>query len=336
MKVDYHFHLEEGPYSSRWLKRTFDAIDHFNDSQHEAHTREWLKEALATLGKRIEHGPFSEEWLDLYLEQAKRLDLKEVGIVDHLYRFKEYKPYYEKHMYLRNDELGKLQRSWLDKVCVESIQSFIELIENAKPKWMEEGIELRLGLEADYFLNGEEELAGILKENQYDYIIGSVHFLDGWGFDNPQTQELFLNHDLYTLYEEFFNLVENAISSRLFDFIAHLDNIKLFGYRPNEEELIPFYERIAKKLSELDLATEINAGLYYRYPIKEMCPSPTFLKILAENKVEMTISSDAHFPDDLGNYAAEQLDILKKLGIDEVTTFKQRKKLKHPIEFIVC
>ena len=39
----------------------------------------------------LEKGCYSEEWLDLYLTKAKQLGLKEVGIVDHLYRFKRRK-----------------------------------------------------------------------------------------------------------------------------------------------------------------------------------------------------------------------------------------------------
>ncbi|MEK3888101.1 histidinol phosphate phosphatase domain-containing protein [Bacillus sp. FSL K6-3431] len=332
MKVDYHIHLEEGPYSSNWLKRTFDAIKNIRDSQYKAHTREWMVEASELLGKRIESGPYTMEWLDLYLMQAKRLGLREVGIVDHLYRFKEYKSYYEKHIYIENDHLGTIQKKWLDQVSVESIDPFIQLIENAKQKWKNEGIELRLGMEADYFLNGEEELTNILHEKQYDYIIGSVHFIYGWGFDNPETQHLFMQYDLLELYRDFFHIVENAVSSRIFDYIAHLDNLKVFGNRPDEEKLIPYYHQIAKKLLDTNTATEVNAGLYYRYPVKEMCPSPAFLKVLADHHVCMTISSDAHFPDDLGNYALEQLGMLQSLGVKQITTFKQRKKIKQKIE----
>ncbi len=231
MKVDYHIHLEEGQYSSGWLKRTFEAIIHLSESHHKAHSREWMQEATALLEKRIMNGPYSPEWLDLYLKQAKRLGLKEVGIVDHLYRFKEYKSYYEKHIDLGNHKLGRLQRKWLGQVCVESIQSFIARIESAREKWKANGIELRLGVEADFFLNGEQELNDILSQHEFDYVIGSIHFIKGWGFDNPETQHLFLEHDLSALYNDFFQLVETAISTKLFDVMAHLDNLKVFGHR---------------------------------------------------------------------------------------------------------
>lgn len=279
LKIDYHLHLEEGPYSSDWLKRTFEAITNLVEIPGERHSLEWMKHATRLLEKRVSQGSLTAEWLDLYLIQAKKRDLKEVGIVDHMYRFKEYKSYYEKHILLGDNELGEMQQSWLDRVCVESIGDFINVINDAKSKWAEAGIKLRLGIEADYFPGAaaEEELASMLKAYPYDYVIGSVHFFEGWGFDNPKLQHLFSKYDLEALYGAFFKTVEKAIDSDLFDIIAHLDNLKVFEYRPDETRLMRWYHRIAEKLSEENIATELNAGLFYRYPIKEMCPSPSFL-----------------------------------------------------------
>ncbi|WP_426454707.1 hypothetical protein ACP26L_18390 [Paenibacillus sp. S-38] len=45
MKVDFHFHLEEGPYSFGWLKRTAHAIQATsadNGQPAALHTKEWL------------------------------------------------------------------------------------------------------------------------------------------------------------------------------------------------------------------------------------------------------------------------------------------------------
>ena len=68
----------------------------------------------------------------------------------------------------------------------------------------------------------------------------------------------------------------------------------------DENEQLSYYEEIACALVETNTATEINAGLYYRYPVREMCPSPLYLQVLAKYGVPITISSDAHYPNDLG------------------------------------
>ena len=112
-------------------------------------------------------------------------------------------------------------------------------------------------------------------------MIGSVHFVDGWGFDNPQTADTFEKMDLEVLYKRFYETVEKTIRSNMFDFVAHLDNLKVFNFQVKDEAFYhKWYERIADALIETGTATEVNAGLYYRYPVKEMCPSVDFLTTL--------------------------------------------------------
>lgn len=310
----------------RWLQRTGEALLAFADIDRKKHTQEWLQDACQLLQARVGRGGYSEEWLDLYRLRAKQLGLREVGIVDHLYRFREYKSYYEQHMHVADDHLGKLQKEWLDQVCSVSIEQFVSFISRQKERWEADGVRLKLGIEIDYFPGGEETAASAIAQYPWDHVIGSVHFLKGWGFDNPDTKARFMDIDLLALYGRVFNLVEQAICSRLFDIVAHLDNVKAFGYRPEETALLPYYQRIAKLLRQYDTATEINTGLYYRYPVKEMCPSVRFLEVLAQHRVAITTSSDAHFPDHLGNYLPEAREQLKKAGFRSIVTFEQRQR----------
>lgn len=332
MTIDYHVHLEEGPYSFRWLERTSQAIANFHDLKNVDNGSKALMEwQVATLAKRLHNGCYSEEWLDLYLQRAKQLGLREVGIVDHLYRFKETRPYFERYMQLdESTEIGQLQRYWLNSVMTESMDDFVMAIGKAKDKWRQHGVELRLGIEADYFVGGEEELTALLQGYPWDYVIGSVHFIDGWGFDNPQTEHLFKKMDqsiLQMKYTQFYTTVVQMIQSNMFDFVAHLDNFKVFNYHVQDEAFnLLWYEQIAQALVSTQTATEINAGLYYRYPVKEMCPGPLFLQVLVKRGVEFTVSSDAHFPDDLGNYTFANTDLLKTLGVKKLLGFQQRTK----------
>lgn len=329
MVMDYHIHLEEGPYSFRWLERTAKALEAFElmDEGVQKGSKSWMEQQMVLLTKRFQQGCYSNEWLDLYLAQAKKLGLKEVGIVDHLYRFQETRHYFEKYMLLDNSDIGRAQRYWLDRVMTEKITDFVEMIVAAKERWRQQGVELKLGIEADYFIGGEEELSALLDKHPWDYIIGSVHFVDGWGFDNPQTAALFEQLDLKELYDRFFHTVESAIRSKLFDVVAHLDNLKVFGYKVDDISFnTAYYKRIANALVETDIATEVNAGLYYRYPVKEMCPGPTMLKVLIEHGVQFTVSSDSHFPDDVGKYVQQNTLALKDLGVLQIVGFEARKR----------
>ncbi|QWH41463.1 MULTISPECIES: histidinol phosphate phosphatase domain-containing protein [Bacillus cereus group] len=332
MKVDYHIHLEEGPYSIGWLAKINDALQCFEPLKEEKHSMEWLMKTQERLQKRVKEGPFTAKWIDLYLEEALRKGIKEVGIVDHLYRFREAQGYYEKYVDISHSKLGRLQKEWLDQVRITSISEFTKAIEDAKERWSKRGITLKLGIEADYFIGGEQELKGLLALGDFDYVIGSVHFIDGWGFDNPDTKEYFDTHELHTLYHTFFATVESAVRSELFDIIAHLDNIKVFNYRLDENEQLSYYKEIARALVETNTATEINAGLYYRYPVREMCPSPLYLQVLAKYGVPITLSSDAHYPNDLGRYVEENIKTLRNHDISHIATFTKRVRTMRLLE----
>ncbi|MGM0877965.1 MAG: histidinol phosphate phosphatase domain-containing protein [Bacillota bacterium] len=330
MLIDYHVHLEEGPYSFNWLERTAKALQHFETNEgQENGSRAKIEHQVKQLQKRLNRGCYSDEWLDLYLKKAKQIGLKEVGIVDHLYRFKETKDYFEKALNLDpTDSIGELQSYWLKNVMTEKMDEFVEVIEVAKKRWEKEGVLLKLGIEADYFVGQEHELEVLLKGQPWDYVIGSVHYVDGWGFDNPQTASRFEKLDLEVLYTRFYETVEKMIRSNMFDFVAHLDNLKVFNYKViNESFNLKWYKRMADSLKETNTATEVNAGLYYRYPVKEMCPSVDFLTTIVGNGVPITLSSDSHYPDDLGKYVAENKKMLQQLGVSHLATFNRRERI---------
>lgn len=326
MLVDYHLHLEEGPYNAKWLNRTIQALATMTDEFQLDSKKGQMERAIQQLHSRMKQGCYSEQWLDLYLKRALQLGIKEVGIVDHLYRFEETKGYFENYMLLEErEEVGKIQRQWLDQVMTQNMAQFVSCIERAKEKWMQHGIALKLGLECDYFVGGEQELQSLIEGYDWDFLIGSVHFIDGWGFDNPALQHRFQHFEPEMLYNQFFETVEQMILSKQFDFIAHLDNLKVFNYRvQNQGFMHAWYERIAKALKEADVATEINSGLYYRYPVQESCPSPSFLRVLTAHQIPMTLSSDAHYPDDLGSFVTDNANQLKQLGVTEIATFTKR------------
>ncbi|MFJ8235423.1 histidinol phosphate phosphatase domain-containing protein [Ureibacillus sp. NPDC094379] len=330
MKVDYHIHLEEGPYSHSFVEKSLKAIEHFEPNQEMRHSKKWLEKSIAKMSKRLAEGEYSKWWLDFYLEEAINKGIKEVGIVDHLYRFKETKAYFSKYMDLESSEVGIKQAKWLDQVMERSLPEFVEFIQSQKLHWASKGVQLKLGMEADYFVDGEEELKSLLEGYDFDYIIGSVHFNHGWGFDNPELQQKFLEYDLYELYKDHFETVKKAAESKLFDFVAHLDNMKVFNYRPDEASLTNIYKEVARVLVENDVASEINPGLYYRYPVKEMCPSAHFLDILISEGVKFTMSSDSHFPNDLGIYSDEIKNMLMEKGVKEVATFEKRQRVMQP------
>ncbi|WP_146551237.1 histidinol phosphate phosphatase domain-containing protein [Rummeliibacillus sp. SL167] len=338
MPVDFHFHLEEGPYNAKWLEKTMHSLVIMTDNFQLDSKKVSMERGIQLLQLRMTEGAYSEFWFDLYLKRAKQLGLKQVGVVDHLYRFKETRNYFLEHLDVNeSSELGQVQKNWLDQVMTENMEAFVAFVESQKKKWKQHGIELKLGIECDYFEGGEQELQSWISKNDWDFVIGSIHYVDGWGFDNPKLQRRFELYDLKELYTRFFQSVIAMIKSNLFDFVAHLDNLKVFNYQIDDEEFMhEWYLKIANALKEHNLATEINAGLKYRYPVKEECPSPTFLHYLVDSNVPITLSSDAHFPQDLGMYVNESAEQLKQLGVHRVATFTKRQRTMFVIKESLC
>ncbi|WP_355316865.1 PHP domain-containing protein [Paenibacillus jiagnxiensis] len=331
LKVDLHFHLEEGPYSHRWLSRTLEALRNTNCSsgKEEHHSLEWAGQLTGQLSHRMRQGCFSSDWLDRYLTAGRAKGISVFGVVDHLYRFRECRAYYEKHLLLDDSPVGLIQRQWLDQVCVASLDEFVSFVIEAK----KDRPDLLLGVEADYFAGAEAELERLLSGYDWDYVIGSVHYMDGWGFDNPDTQDRFAQMDVLETYGRYFELLKGACRSGIFEFIAHPDNLKVFNFRPADEAvLLPYYREVAEEMIRSGVGTEINTGLAYRYPVAESCPSPLFLSVLAEQGVPITLSSDSHFPDDIGRLLDEALQAALEAGYKELTIYRERKPYTLPID----
>ncbi|AJS59945.1 PHP domain-containing protein [Paenibacillus sp. IHBB 10380] len=330
MKIDFHFHLEEGAYSLSWLNRTGLALEQ-TSRNHSSHTdcesRAWIEHITRSLSRRMKEGCYSEDWITRYLEQGRKKGITKFGVVDHLYRFQEFKSYYEEFMRLDDSPLGKVQRQWLDRVCTYSIEDYLSGTRNAA-RFYEE---LSIGIEADYFPGSQEKLKTLLAPYQLDYVIGSVHFYEGWKFDNPDTQSQFETYDLDSLYKQHYQTVIEAIHSGLFQFMAHLDHIKVLGHRPTVDELTVHYNDVAAALAIADVATEVNTGLAYRYPAKEISPSASFLSILKDYEVPITLSSDAHFPDELGTMLDDAIQLAKETGYEEIVYFKNKQRLVIPL-----
>lgn len=326
MKIDFHFHLEQGTYSLEWLKRTALALDHTSRNHThstEPESRAWIEHITRSLARRLKEGCYSEDWITRYLEQGRKKGISQFGVVDHLYRFHEFKGYYEEFMLLDDSPLGRMQRKWLDLVCTYSIEDYLTGMRNAA-RFYEE---LSIGVEADYFPGSQEKLKALLEPYSLDYVIGSVHFHEGLKLDQPEVQNHFVSYDPSLLYKQHYQTVIEAIHSGIFQFMSQLDHIQLFSHTPSEEELAVHYNDVAAALCIADVATEINTGLAYRHPGKELGPCASFLTILKDYNVPITLASDAHYPDELGNMLDDAIQLLQGIGYEEIVYFKSKQRL---------
>jgi histidinol-phosphatase (PHP family) len=185
-------------------------------------------------------------------------------------------------------------------------------------------IDIRVGCEMDIVPGREDEIRGIIERSGFDYVIGSIHYLEGWPFDQKQYRDLFEKGDMNEIYGRFFDSLVRAARSGLYDIAGHADNIKRMGYRP-EGDLTPLYERAAAVFREMNVAVELNTS-GFDYPAGEAYPSPGFLRILNSHGVPVTTGSDSHKPEHIGRYFDRAEGILRDAGYDRVARFQGRER----------
>ncbi len=221
------------------------------------------------------------------------------------------------------DEIG-----FSDHVCLKPVDWGIRLedipvmtgqILSLKQKY-EEQIKIRYGIEMDYFPGRESELKSLIDEIPVDYVIGSVHFIGDWNFDNDQSFYGKWSND--KLYEKYFGLIRQTAESGLFDIIGHLDIIKKFRVYPETNQDILFEETI-KVIKAYNLVVELNTGGMDR-PCAEFTPSPRLLELCYKHQVPVTLSSDAHSAIHIARHYETAVEQLTQIGYREIVGFQKR------------
>lgn len=202
----------------------------------------------------------------------------------------------------------------------DELTDYFAEIDELKTKYKDK-IKILKALEVDYLPGYMDER---VLEADVDYLIGSVHFLNGWGFDNPEFIGGYDNKDIDDIYKEYFKTIQKMAQSKLFDVVGHLDLIKVFDYKPNAK-----VEDIAinalKAIKENDMVIELNsAGL--RKPVKEIYPSEKLLQMAKDLNIDITFGSDAHTLEQVGFGYEEVLKAAKTLGYERCISFNNRKK----------
>ena len=188
---------------------------------------------------------------------------------------------------------------------------------------------VRMALEVDWLEGGEAWIESLTSRAPWDYLIGSVHYIGAWNFDNPAEKQRFSDFGTDEAWERYWQLFANAARSGLFDIMAHPDLIKKFGHRP-AGDLRRFYEPAVAAVAEAGVAFEINtAGLFK--DVGEMYPADGFLSLAHAAGVPLTINSDAHAPGEVGRAFAAAAELARAAGYTEVVRFAGRQRRSVPL-----
>jgi len=233
---------------------------------------------------------------DEYIQRAIELGID-------IYGFSEHAPMdFDEYYRLKFDEMD----SYSDEVL------------SLKDRYRDD-IEILLGYEVDYLPNHIDKRVTRAK---VDYLIGSVHFIDKWGFDNPEFIGGWESRGIDEVWQDYFGAIEAMANSGLFDIVGHLDLIKVFKFIPKRDIRL-VAQKALRAIRESNMVIELNsAGL--RKPIGEIYPSRELLEEAYSLGIPITFSSDAHEVAQVGFGYEKTSSIAKSVGYTKAVTFKQR------------
>ncbi len=207
-------------------------------------------------------------------------------------------------------------------VHIDGIASLEDKIKEMRDKFGDQ-INILFGLEVDYFPEMEEELGKVLQQHDFDYLIGSIHFLNDWNYDTDKSRNSEFTPDY--LYEWYFGELQKAVKSGLFDYMAHPDLIKkhcIWTDSPKTE----LFRETAKVFASAGVAFEVNTSGKDR-PCGEFFPGKELLSELFKAGVPVTLGSDSHKADQIGRYFDEAKKLLQETGYQSLVRFNKRKQI---------
>ncbi|MDX8384217.1 MAG: histidinol-phosphatase HisJ family protein [Ghiorsea sp.] len=206
------------------------------------------------------------------------------------------------------------------------LASFIAELEAAKAEFAGQ-LSIKSALEVDFYPGAEPYIEYLAQQYDWDYLMGSVHFIADWGFDNPDEIEKWQGKNMDQVYCDYFALVGESAATGLFDIIGHPDLIKKFGFRPDSPSdlLWEAEEKMLQAVKHADVSLEISsAGL--RKPAKEIYPKQSIVQRAASLDIPFAYGSDAHAPEEVGHGMVDCLSSLGACGVTKLSHFKQRKR----------
>ena len=246
-----------------------------------------------------------------YRDVAAERGIAELGCSEHVHRF------------------ARALEVWQHPFWRESATDDLD----AYAGFVREQTDLRLGIEADFIAGREDRMATLLESHDWDYVVGSVHFLGEHGVDHPG-YEVWDHRSRRPdeLWRRYFQTLGEAARCGLFDILAHPDLIKIWG--PNrpvpDGDLRRYYDLAMDGIAESQIAIEVStAGL--RKPVREIYPAKPFLEMCIDAGCPVALSSDAHVPGDVGRDYERALELLDACGVRELAVFERRARRLEPI-----
>ncbi len=213
------------------------------------------------------------------------------------------------------------------------LPAYREGVSTLKEKYGSPAFKILFGVELGLKTNCLAEHRKVLADNSFDFVIGSIHEVDGL---DPYYPEFYTSRSAEASINAYFDcMLENIKAFHDFDSLGHLDYIARYtakNYGPLEGTLS--YEKYADRIDEIlkwlianGKALEVNTGSF-RNGMTEPNPSYRILSRYYElGGREITLGADAHTPATIADHFEEVAAKLQEIGFSYYSVFKKRKPI---------
>ena len=203
-------------------------------------------------------------------------------------------------------------------------EQYIDLIAAARAEFTGR-VDVRLGLESDYFPGIEAWLEKLHARVPLHHVLGSVHP------QVPEYKNRYFNGDWFDYQKTYFDHLAASAETGLYDTLAHPDLIK--NESPTAWDfprIRPHIERALDRIAATGVAMELNTSGANK-AIREINPGPKILALIRSRGIPVVLGADAHRPDRVGDGYIEALRTLQQLGFTEISFFLDRQRQTVPI-----
>ena len=236
------------------------------------------------------------EGVERFVEVATDRGIDEIGFTEHVYYFEQ-----TRHLWTVPYHLER---------CSYDVEPYVDAVVEAKRR----GYPVKLGLEVDFEPGKEAETEEFLGEYPWDYVLGSIHYIDGLGIDGEPS--LVASAGPEEAWRRYYDALGRAAASGLFDSLAHPDLAKMFG-----PEIEWDWQAVAASVEGVCLEVS-SAGLHK--PHGKLYPNPELLSAARGHGVAITLASDAHVPQHVGRDLDKAVAHARAAGYETITVFDRR------------
>jgi histidinol-phosphatase (PHP family) len=273
--------------------------------------------------------PLRLEHLAEYCEQAAAAGVTELALTEHLFRFRQADALlggFWDDARVPPALAESMADYWKFHATVD-LDAYVTCALEAKAA----GLPVVVGLEVDYYEGRMDDVARLLAGYPFDVLLGSVHWVDCWRFDDiddPVSMDQWSGREVDACWDAYTTAMEELAASGVCDVLAHPDVIKAAGYLPDAPA--EWWDRIAEAAASSGMAAELSSS-GWRKPVGEQYPAQGLLDRFVARRVPLTTASDAHHLDHVAHRADDLRALLASVGVGELQGYRARAPYPVPV-----